>query len=569
MKNSSGFLKAGIISLLFLTCASSALAAIKSGDITYASPNPLNCEGSTENVTVRIVNTGDNGDMIIEPDSIPSGWNVSPPSRNVFLPSGGVYYATFSVTPPSDNSSGTIVWKLYYDGPFFNTLLDIYNQTVSNTIVISGIIIGVSPDPLYCEGVGENVIVSVRSTSTNSVEMRIEPDSIPPGWNVSPGFHNTPYISPGSQYSTPFTVTPPPNDSSGTITWNLYYDNFLLPDTLLYTYVQSVFNTMPTQIDSVTPSPAQPPSHMVQFRGTSGNYSIQWEWRSNLDGILSTLEDFDKSSYQMTVGSHTIEFRVRHSHTGIWSDPDNANLTILNALPTATLNILTPSPFPPGSNIQVNLGGYDNDEYGQSIVECELWLDNQLIIKSALGVYNIIAPSPGDYMLKCRVKDDEGSWSNFAQEPIHIPNWDITTIPDANILEEQPYIGPTPQLFDTPPEPVVWSLIEEPNDMWIDDSTGVVQWDDPNVDGSPYTITIRATHSAGYDDETWTLTVISLSDLDGDGIVNFADFAILAYYWRDYVCSEPDWCEGSDFDESGYVDFVDLKEFMEDWLWKY
>ncbi len=59
-----------------------------------------------------------------------------------------------------------------------------------------------------------------------------------------------------------------------------------------------------------------------------------------------------------------------------------------------------------------------------------------------------------------------------------------------------------------------------------------------------------------------------LSDFNGDGIVNFEDFSILAYYWMDYLCSEPDWCEGSDFDESRYVDFGDLKTFAENWLWQ-
>lgn len=59
-----------------------------------------------------------------------------------------------------------------------------------------------------------------------------------------------------------------------------------------------------------------------------------------------------------------------------------------------------------------------------------------------------------------------------------------------------------------------------------------------------------------------------LSDFNGDGIVNFKDFSILAYYWMDYLCSEPDWCEGSDFDESRYVDFGDLKTFAENWLWQ-
>lgn len=59
-----------------------------------------------------------------------------------------------------------------------------------------------------------------------------------------------------------------------------------------------------------------------------------------------------------------------------------------------------------------------------------------------------------------------------------------------------------------------------------------------------------------------------LSDFSGNGIVNFEDFAILAYYWEEYVCEEPDWCEGCDFDRSERVDFVDLRRFGENWLWQ-
>jgi hypothetical protein len=54
-------------------------------------------------------------------------------------------------------------------------------------------------------------------------------------------------------------------------------------------------------------------------------------------------------------------------------------------------------------------------------------------------------------------------------------------------------------------------------------------------------------------------------DFYDDGIVNFRDFAIFASYWMDDICSEPDWCEGSDSDYSGRVDFVDLLNFVKYW----
>ncbi len=46
-----------------------------------------------------------------------------------------------------------------------------------------------------------------------------------------------------------------------------------------------------------------------------------------------------------------------------------------------------------------------------------------------------------------------------------------------------------------------------------------------------------------------------------EGILNLSDFAIFAFYWMDDTCSDPNWCEGNDFDCSGSVDMLDLATF--------
>ena len=55
-------------------------------------------------------------------------------------------------------------------------------------------------------------------------------------------------------------------------------------------------------------------------------------------------------------------------------------------------------------------------------------------------------------------------------------------------------------------------------------------------------------------------------DLNDDGRINSADLLILAYYWMDEACSEPDWCEGADCDYSGIVDYLDFAVLAYDWL---
>lgn len=54
-------------------------------------------------------------------------------------------------------------------------------------------------------------------------------------------------------------------------------------------------------------------------------------------------------------------------------------------------------------------------------------------------------------------------------------------------------------------------------------------------------------------------------NLSDDCTVDFIDYAILASYWAS-SCSEPNWCQGSDFDGSGIVDGTDLAVIVDNWL---
>ncbi len=53
---------------------------------------------------------------------------------------------------------------------------------------------------------------------------------------------------------------------------------------------------------------------------------------------------------------------------------------------------------------------------------------------------------------------------------------------------------------------------------------------------------------------------------DEELIINLPDFAMFAFYWQDQNCPQLNWCEGSDFDFSGAVDFADLVIFADHWL---
>ena len=101
---------------------------------------------------------------------------------------------------------------------------------------------------------------------------------------------------------------------------------------------------------------------------------------------------------------------------------------------------------------------------------------------------------------------DDESWLLTVTSSVTPPV--ITSISDDSLEEGTPYTGPTPVL-SSGTQPVTWTLEAGPSGMTINDTTGVVSWASPTIAGSPHTITIRATNSAGSKKATWLLTVSS------------------------------------------------------------
>ena len=70
-----------------------------------------------------------------------------------------------------------------------------------------------------------------------------------------------------------------------------------------------------------------------------------------------------------------------------------------------------------------------------------------------------------------------------------------------------------------------------------------------------------------YAGDVWDFTTGSYrGDIDKDGNVDFADYAVLANNWLNQNCIDPDWCEGADLNKDGKVDCLDLEIFVKDWL---
>jgi len=67
---------------------------------------------------------------------------------------------------------------------------------------------------------------------------------------------------------------------------------------------------------------------------------------------------------------------------------------------------------------------------------------------------------------------------------------------------------------------------------------------------------------------TLTFHHVRTRDFDGNTQVDFADFAVLAFYWQEVNCGDANDCEGTDLDINGSVDVNDLMLFCEYWLEK-
>jgi len=91
-------------------------------------------------------------------------------------------------------------------------------------------------------------------------------------------------------------------------------------------------NQPPTAyIDSITPDPATQGVDTVSFtgHGTDPDGSVvAYNWRSSIDGQLSTSSSFTQAASDLSVGTHTIYFKVQDDE-GAWSTEDAEDVTIL------------------------------------------------------------------------------------------------------------------------------------------------------------------------------------------------------------------------------------------------
>ncbi len=136
---------------------------------------------------------------------------------------------------------------------------------------------------------------------------------------------------------------------------------------------------------------------------------------------------------------------------------------------------------------------------------------------------------------------------------------EVTPDPDTAIIK-QAYSRPL-SLSQGNPYPS-WSVVTGPVGLQVNESGLVSGWTPSSAQISQLiTITIRATNSEGYDDETWQVLVKAKEDLDNDGDVDLSDFGYLQRCYSGSGVAPIAGCENADLDGDNDVDANDFNAF--------
>ncbi len=85
-------------------------------------------------------------------------------------------------------------------------------------------------------------------------------------------------------------------------------------------------------IDSILPNPASQAKDTISFTGHGTDVDgsiVAYNWRSSLDGPLNTSSSFSKPALELSIGTHTIYFKVQ-DNDGLWSPEVTQDLAILS-----------------------------------------------------------------------------------------------------------------------------------------------------------------------------------------------------------------------------------------------
>lgn len=223
-----------------------------------------------------------------------------------------------------------------------------------------------------------------------------------------------------------------------------------------------------------------------------------FSWSSNLDGVLGTSSTLDTSA--LSPGQHVINLQLGYGS----GQTTHASIVVNIIVPPQIVDISNQT-IPEGQ--LWTLAAPSVNPNSQPITWSLITAPAGMTVDTNTGALSWPAPTVGTHEVTLRATNAVGTDDqSFTLEVRALPQ--IQDISDGAVLDTDSYSGPVPTLVKGT-APITWSLINGPVGMTIDESTGQVQWTTPVPSFTAFGIVIRATNAAGFDEESWNLTVLS------------------------------------------------------------
>ncbi|KPA19460.1 Peptidase M23 domain protein, partial [Candidatus Magnetomorum sp. HK-1] len=170
---------------------------------------------------------------------------------------------------------------------------------------------------------------------------------------------------------------------------------------------------------SISPNPANNETS-ISFSGSGndpdGGNIQSYSWRSNIDNNLSSYDSFSR---KLSVGTHTIYFKVQDDEN-VWSEEVSQQMTVTKktSQPIATIDTITPNPATTNDMITFNGTGTDTD----GNIQTYLWESSRDGTLEDMSTFSQ-QMSAGEHQICFQVRDDDNLLSEkdcqtlLVQEP--------------------------------------------------------------------------------------------------------------------------------------------------------
>jgi len=277
-------------------------------------------------------------------------------------------------------------------------------------------------------------------------------------------------------------------------------------------------------LPSILPNPAAY-GNIVTFSGSgsdSDGYIIGYNWRSSIDGQLSTISEFISSS--LSSGTHVIYFKVK-DNDGDWSSEKTATLAINfieNQEPTAYIDSIAPNPATAEQKVYFIGHGIDDGE----IVDYK-WISSLDGVISSNKSFTSTMLSKGVHTIYFQVKDNDNEWSEQVTKTLTISDSFFNLPPVANAGGPYMCYVNKQLTFDGSGSYDDDGIIVEYLWEFGDDilGTGKTQKHTYTAPGN-YSITLRVTDDNGYTSTNLTFITIFQSINESIGNQGFLGFNI-------------------------------------------